>query len=344
MLIFGLAGGWLADRADRKKVLIITQFLAMAQAVGLAYLTFAHQIQVWEAITLAALVGTVNAFEIPTRQALLVNLVEKEDLINAVSLNTSVFSSARTVGPALAGIIVACWGEATCFAINALSYLATLVALSLMKIKNQDEHDQLRARGGNVHEALQFVRSEAALRRVLFLVTCISLFGMSYVVLLPIFASDILKGDVRTLGLLRAAAGFGALIAAVMIASRGSSGFLRKAIGYAAIIFGGFLLAFTFSHNIAISVILISFAGMCMTGLLSGSSSLIQLAIPDNLRGRIMSIFTTVMLGFSPFGALIAGLAAHQWGAPSTLCVTASICALAGVIYLTLLGRKQIAD
>jgi MFS family permease len=341
MLVFGLVGGSLADRSDRRTVLLWTQTLAMGQAIVLATLTLMNRLEVWQAIALAAILGTVNAFEVPSRQALLVSLVDKEDLVNAISLNSSLFNAARAVGPALAALIVTVSSEGVCFVLNALSYLAALFAIASLQIPRVERLPQTESVALSVREGLKFAWSQKAVRRVLCLAIVVSLFGMQYSVLMPIFASEILHGDVRTLGILRGAAGLGALAAALTLAHHASYSFLRKALGLASLGFGVTVFFFALSGNLILSTFLIFLGGFCMTTQLSGGHSIIQLVVTDRLRGRVMSVYMTVMLGIAPLGSLAVGFAAHRFGAPLTIACCAALCVVAGLTYLLTLGRGE---
>ena len=341
MLVFGLLGGSLADKWDRKKMLLCTQSLAMLQAVVLAYLTLTNQLQIWQAICLAAWVGTCSAFEVPSRQALLVDLVDRENLVNAISLNSSLFQGARTIGPAVGGMLVAAAGEGICFVINAISFLAAIIAIALLKVEKREKVSH--AESQHVSEALKFVWREASVRRVLLLAVVLSLFGLQFTVLLPVFAHEILGGDVKTLGALRAVAGVGAFFAALNLANRGSGEFLKYAVGFASVAFSCALIAFCFSRNIWISLMLASVIGLSMTTQMSGGHSLLQLAVSDRLRGRVMSIYMMVLLGMAPFGSYIVGLCANRWGAPLTVAVCGFVCLCSGVVYLLSVRTAKIA-
>ncbi len=341
MLFFGLLGGSLADKLDRKKMLLCTQSLAMLQAVVLATLTLTNQLQVWEAICLAAWVGTCSAFEVPSRQALLVDLIDRENLVNAISLNSSLFNGARAIGPALAGILVAAAGEGICFALNAVSFLAAIIAIALLRVPKREKLSHLDTQ--HVSEALKFVWHEPSVRRVLLLAVITSLFGLQYSVLMPVFASDVLHGDVKTLGALRAAAGVGAFVAALTLASRGSGDFLKYAVGIASVGFSVSLIAFCVSKSFWISLVLASIVGLSMTTQLSGGHSLLQLAVSDKLRGRVMSIYMMVMLGIAPFGTYFVGLCASRFGAPITVAVCAFVCGCAGSLYLFSVRAARLA-
>jgi len=332
VMLFGLVGGWVADRRDKKKVLIVCQLISMLQALMLALLTFNNQIQVWHCVVLALLLGMVNAFEIPTRQSFLPELIDKKDLVNAVSLNSSIFNGARVIGPAIAGLAIPLVGEAACFFLNSASYLWTLLAYCLISIKGTSFRDDSIAKRG-VSEGVEFIRNSPTILRLMFLGGVISLCGMNYNVLMPVFASDILHGDVRTLAMLRAGAGLGAFSAALMLANRGKGEFLKVNLGYASILFGLSLFAFSWSKHYWLCQSIIVFVGFFLTAQLSGGHSLVQLSVKDELRGRVLSLCLIVMMGFSPFGSLIIGWSAHRFGAPPVVSVCACLCMLAGLIY-----------
>lgn len=333
MLIFGVAGGFIADRFDRRKVMITTQILAMFQAIVLATLTLMGVINQWHCLLLAAFIGTVNAFELPSRQTLLVNMVKKEDLVNAVSLGSSIFNVARSVGPALAGFIVFLHGEGVCFVINAISYTAALIALLMIRIEKVENSDE-ESEKPSLMDGFRFVLKDETVRRIVCLATAISLFGLQISVVLPIFASEILGGGVGTLGMLRAANGFGALIAALILASRAHGRILRPGIGFACVSYGIMLSLFTFSTVTWLSVVIMLLTGFFLVTMLSGSHSMVQLSVPDRLRGRVMSIYMTILLGFAPFGSFFIGWFASKVGAPTALLVNSLIVSFAGVVYL----------
>lgn len=332
VMLFGLFGGAVADKQDRRTVLIICQLISMLQALMLALLTFNNQIQVWHCVALALLLGTVNAFEIPTRQSFLPELIDRKDLVNAISLNSSIFNGARIIGPAIAGVAIPLVGEASCFFLNAASYMWTLLAYSLISIDSAQKEENADEKK-RISEGIDFILNSPTILRLIFLGGVISLCGMNYNVLMPVFASEILHGDVRTLAMLRAGAGLGAFCAALMLANRGKGDFLKVNLGFASVFFGLSLLAFSWSKQYWICQSVIVLVGFFLTSQLSGGHSLIQLAVKDELRGRVLSLYLIVMMGFSPLGSLVIGWSAHRFGAPPVVSVCASICILAGLIY-----------
>ncbi len=342
VMLFGLIGGWIADRRDKRTVLIVCQLISMLQALMLGLLTFNNQIQVWHCVALALLLGTVNAFEIPTRQSFLPELVDRKDLVNAISLNSSIFNGARIIGPAIAGVAIPLVGESACFFLNSASYLWTLLAYTLISIDKSWTSESPGTNRG-IAEGLSFILKSPTILRLMFLGGVISLCGMNYNVLMPVFASDILHGDVRTLALLRAGAGLGAFCAALMLANRGKGDFLKVNLGYASIFFGMSLLAFSWSKQYWLCQTIIVLVGFFLTSQLSGGHSLVQLSVKDELRGRVLSLYLIVMMGFSPLGSLIIGWSAHQFGAPPVVSVCACICMLAGLTYtIWMRGEKNV--
>lgn len=332
VMLLGLLGGWVADHSRKKDVLIVCQLVAMIQALVLALLTLNNQIEVWHCIALALLLGTVNAFEIPTRQSFLPQLIDRKDLVNAISLNSSIFNGARIIGPAIAGLAIPLFGEAACFFLNAASYLSTLIAYILIKDKNGNGQADAAEKKA-IADGVKFILNSPTIVRLIFLGGVISLCGMNYNVLMPVFASDILHGDVRTLAMLRAGAGLGAFSAALLLASRGKGEFLKVNLGFASILFGMSLFAFSLSSQYWLCQIIIVFVGFFLTSQLSGGHSLVQLAVKDDLRGRVLGIYLIVMMGFSPVGSLIIGWSAAHYGAPLVVSACACICMVAGLIY-----------
>jgi MFS family permease len=318
-------GGIVADRHDRQRVVIGTQVASMILASILAGLTLTNRINVREIFVLAALLGVVNAFDIPGRQAFLVDMVGKEDLMNAIALNSSMFNGARVIGPAVAGILVAKIGEGWCFFANAISYLAALVGLFLMRISHPP-----RPKPGSpiVHiiEGFRFVQKTAPIRALLLLLGLISLVAMPYTVLMPIFADKILHGGARGLGILMGATGVGALLGALTLATRRGVYGLGRWVTFSCAGFAVGLIAFALSRNFWLSTALLIPVGFCMMLEMSSSNTLIQAMVPDQLRGRVMSAYSMMFMGMAPFGALLGGALADRIGAPLTMIIGAVAC------------------
>jgi len=312
-------GGIVADRHNRRKVVIATQCASMVLALTLAGLTLSGKVLVWHIFVLAALLGVVNAFDIPGRQAFLVDMVGKEDLINAIALNSSMFNGARVVGPAVAGILVAKIGEGWCFFANGVSYIAVISGLLMMRITCSRRSKSSGSPVAEIVEGIQFVRRTMPIRALLLLLGLVSLVAMPYTVLMPIFADRILHGGARGLGILMGATGVGALLGALTLASRSGV----KGLGrWVAVSCGGFslsLILFSLSRHFWLSAALLLPVGFCMMLQMSSSNTLIQVMVPDYLRGRVMAIYSMMFMGMAPFGALFGGALAERLGAPFTV-------------------------
>jgi MFS family permease len=324
-------GGIVADRYNRRSVVIATQCASMALALILGGLTLSGKILVWHIFILAALLGVVNAFDIPGRQAFLVDMVGKEDLINAIALNSSMFNGARIVGPAIAGILVAKIGEGWCFLANGLSYIAVLTGLAMMHVQCPRRVKGSGSPLADVIEGIEFVRRTMPIRALLLLLGLVSLVAMPYTVLMPIFADRILHGGARALGILMGATGVGALLGALTLASRSGV----KGLGrWVALSCGGFslsLILFSLSRHFWLSVALLLPVGFCMMLQMSSSNTLIQVMVPDSLRGRVMAIYSMMFMGMAPFGALFGGALAERLGAPLTVALGA-VASMGGAI------------
>jgi MFS family permease len=326
-------GGVVADRYNRRQVIIVTQTISMILAFILAALTLLHWVRVWEIFVLAAMLGTVNAVDIPARQAFLVDMVGKEDLMNAIALNSSMFNGARIVGPAIAGVMVAALGEGWCFFGNGVSFLAVIVSLLLMRLKAFELHRTDSTAFQHIIEGFDYVRQTAPIRALLTVVGVSSLLAMPYLVLMPLFADRVLHGGARALGILMGATGMGAVLGAFVLASRRGVRGLGRVVGLAAAGFGVSLILFSFSRNFWLSVSFLVPAGFCMLLQNSSANTLIQTMVPDHLRGRVMSVYSMTFLGFAPVGALIAGAAAGHIGAPWTVAIGGSGCVVSAMYF-----------
>ncbi|HUB02395.1 MAG TPA: MFS transporter [Terriglobales bacterium] len=334
-------GGITADRVNRQRLVIATQTAAMILAGILAWLTLTGRVQVWHIFFLAALLGVVNAFDIPGRQSFLVDMVGKEDLMNAIALNSSMFNGARVIGPAIAGILVARIGEGWCFGANAISYIAVIIGLFLMKV-----HCPPRTSGesplADIVEGFRWVTHAKIIRALLLLLGLISLVGMPYTVLMPIFADQILHGGARGLGILMGATGVGALFGALTLAAKTGVKGLGRWVAYTCAGFGVSLVFFSFSRWFWISVALLLPAGYSMMLQMACSNTLIQTMVPDQLRGRVMALYSMMFMGMAPFGALFGGALAHRMGAPFTVGVGGVACILGAVLYYRELPEMRI--
>ncbi len=334
--VFVLApiGGIVADRYSRHRVVIGTQTSAMLLALILAALTLAGWIQVWQIFVLSALLGVVNAFDIPARQAFIVEMVGKEDLMNAIALNSSMFNGARILGPAIAGILVAKIGEGWCFFANGVSYIAVIVGLLLMRIEAALRPAPTGSPLQNMLEGFRFVRQARPIRALLLMLGLSSVVGMPYAVLMPIFADQILHSGARGLGILMGSTGVGALFGALTLAARSGLRGLGKWVGYSCAGFGASLIFFSLSRSFWVSVAFLLPVGFAMMVQMASSNTLIQSMVPDRLRGRVMAVYSMTFIGMAPFGAFFAGVAAERLGAPNTVLLGALACLVGSASYL----------
>jgi MFS family permease len=333
--VFVLApfGGVIADRVNRHRVLVTTQSAMMALAAALAALTLSGAVQVWHLFLLAWLLGIANAFDIPARQAFVVEIVEREDLMNAIALNSSMVNGARVVGPAVAGLVVAAVGEGWCFLLNALSYVAVIGALLLMRLEPRLRPAPALSAWASIVEGFAFSWRTAPVRALLLLLGLVSLMGMPYSVLMPIFADRILDGGPNAYGLLMSASGVGALAGAATLTVRRRIRGLGRWVALSAAGFGVSLIAFSFSRSLWVSALLLVPAGFCMMVEMAASNTLIQSMVPDRLRGRVMAVYSMMFMGMAPLGALMAGALAAPLGAPATVAIGGAVCIAGGLLF-----------
>ncbi|MDP2924445.1 MAG: MFS transporter [Candidatus Omnitrophota bacterium] len=326
--------GVLIDRWNRHRILVITQTLSMLQAFVIAFLVIKGVVAVWHIIFLSLLLGLINAFDIPTRQSFIIDMVEKkEDLANAIALNSSMFNLARLIGPSIAGILIAVVGEGMCFLFNGISFLAVIIALLAMK----NIPKGLKSKRSNILEELKegvkYVFGFIPIRFILLLLSLISLVGMSYAVLMPVFARNILGGGPHTLGFLMGSIGLGALFATIYLASRTTVLGLVKIIAIATSIFGMGLVFFSFSSTLWLSLIILFITGFAMMVQMASSNTILQTIAEDDKRGRVMSFYTMSFMGVAPFGSLIAGILASKIGAAYTVTIGGFACLLGAVVF-----------
>lgn len=333
-LLAPFAGVWV-DRLDRRNMLVWTQVLAGLQSLALAALTLAKVINIHEIIWLSALQGLINAFDMPGRQAFLVQMVEdKQDLSNAIALNSSMVNLARLVGPALAGLVIAAAGEGYCFTIDGISYVAVIASLLMMRVKVAPAKRALTSMLEQLKEGWTYVSGFPPIRTILLLFALISLMGMPFMVLMPIFASKVLHGGPHTLGFLLGASGVGALISAVSLALRKTVRGLTTMIQISATLFGFGLICFGLSRIFVLSMFLMLIVGFGMMQGLAASNTVIQTLVPEDKRGRVMSYYTMAFVGMAPFGSLLAGGLAHRLGAPHAVMITGAFC-VAGAVWFS---------
>ncbi len=335
--------GVLVDRWSRHKVLIATQVLAMLQSAALAVLALTGYIKIWHVVALAVFQGLINAFDMPARQAFVVQMVtDRADLPNAIALNSSLINASRLLGPSIGGVIIAWAGEGWCFAIDAVSYLAVIGSLLAMTVTAAEE---LPGKGRNMllqlKEGFKYAAGFQPIRNILLLLAFVSLVGFPYTVLMPVFANEILGGGPYTLGWLMAATGVGALIGAMFLAARRSILGLGRFIPGAAAVFGAGLIAFSFSRVIWLSLVLLVITGLGFMVQMAVSNTLIQTIVEEDKRGRVMSFYTMAFMGTAPFGSLIAGSVADRIGAPNTLMFGGIGCIVGAALFYRALPRLR---
>jgi MFS family permease len=331
-LLAPLAGVWV-DRLDRRHVLLVTQVLAMLQSFALAALTLSKHITIHEIILLSACQGAINAFDMPGRQAFLVQMVDrKEDLGNAIALNSSMVNIARLVGPSLAGAVIALSSEGYCFLVDGISYLAVIASLLAMRVTPHDIRRHAGSMLVQLKEGWTYVSGFAPIRIILLLFAIVSLMGWPFSVLMPIFAGKILKGGPHTLGFLMGAVGVGAVISAVSLAVRKTVLGLGRMIPLSAGAFGAGLILFGLSRNLWLSLGLMLVCGFGLMQQMAASNTIIQTIVEENKRGRVMSYYTMSFVGMAPFGSLLAGTLAHVIGAPRTVMISGACC-IAGALW-----------
>jgi MFS family permease len=328
-------GGTVADRVNRHRIVIATQVASMILAFILAALTLTHTVKVWHIFVLAALLGVVNAFDIPGRQSFLVDMVGRDDLMNAIALNSSMFNGARVIGPAIAGILLVKIGEGGCFLANGISYIAVIIGLLMMKVecKPRSKSDSPI---DDIIEGFRWVSRTGPIRALLLLLGLVSLVGMPYTVLMPVFADHVLHAGARGLGTLMGFTGVGALLGALTLAMRSGVKGLGRLVWICCAGFGISLIAFSFSKLLWLSAVLLIPVGFFIMLQMACSNTLIQAMVPDALRGRVMALYSMMFMGMAPFGALLGGAMADRMGAPITVAV-GGVASIAGGIWF---GRQ----
>jgi MFS family permease len=334
VFFLGAIGGVVSDRYSAHRVAVWTQSAALVQAVVLAALTLSGLVQPIHIIVLGAVLGFVSAFDMPARQALVHKLVSVDDLPNAVALNSSMINAARIVGPGIAGVVVALLGEGACFSINAVSYLAVIVALLAMRFATEKINPRTPVSlAHSLREGFRYTRDTVPIRDVLILLSVVGMMGMPYITLMPVFAADIHKSGADALGLMMGAVGLGALAGALGLARRKSVIGLGRVIAISTMGFGVGLVAFSLSSPFWLSLLLLIAVGMGWMVQIAACNTALQTLADDAMRGRVMSLFSMMLVGMAPFGSLIAGWASDRIGAPSVVAIGGTGCALAGLLF-----------
>lgn len=327
--------GVFIDRVNRYHLVILTQLLSMVQALMLAGLMYSGRIEIWHIIALSLLLGFINALDAPTRQSFLIQLLDRrEDLTNAIALNSSMFNGARLIGPFIGGLLIAEVGEALCFLLNGLSYVAVLVGLLMMRVQPNARVERKTAIFANLIEGFRYAFGFPPIRSLLLLLALVSLCGASYTQLLPIFAQQILHGDARTQGFLVSAVGVGALAGALYLAGRRNVRGLGRMIAWSPSLFGVGLIALGLSPWLWLTLAVMPAIGFGLMVQMASTNTILQTIVDDDKRGRVMSFYSMSFMGMVPLGSLIAGTLAHIIGAP-LMVIFGGTCCIAGSIWFT---------
>lgn len=326
--------GVLTDQLNRYRVLVSTQVLSLVVSLILAILTLAGIIKIWHIVLLSAILGAINAFDVPARHSFVTEMVErKEDLGNAIALNSLMFNGARLIGPSIAGILLTATGEGICFLINAVSYVFVIASLLMMKISNKERKKPEAQIFKHMKEGLDYAFGFAPIKFLLFLLTLVSLMG-SYQVLMPVYASEVLHGGSHTYGFLMGAGGFGALTGALYLASRESVIKLGRLIPASTALFGTGLIILSFTAYFPLSLLLMTFIGLGLMMHTAASNTVLQTITDDDKRGRVMSFYTMSIMGTAPFGSLLSGTMAKYLGTPATIMICGLICLTGALVFL----------
>jgi MFS family permease len=332
--------GVVVDRMDRRKVLVWTQALAMLQSLLLAVLTLTHQINITEVLILSAMQGIINAFDMPGRQSFMIRMVEdRADLQNAIAINSSMVNAARLIGPSLAGILIAATNEGWCFLIDGISYTAVIASLLMMRIRPEKREAHGATMAEQLRQGWDYVAQSVPIRSILMLFALLSLMGWPFMVLMPVFAAEVLKGGAHTQGFLMGAVGVGALASALVLVVRKSVRGLTRIIPIGAGVFGAGLIAFGLSHTLWLSLIMMLVTGFGMMQGITSSNTILQTLVDEKMRGRVMSYYTMAFVGMAPFGSLLAGALARAVGAQNTVIVSGIACIAGSIWFWLRLGR-----
>jgi MFS family permease len=332
--ILGPIAGVLVDRWDRHRTLITTQVLFMTQSLALAALALTGIVKIWEIIVLALFQGVILSFDMPTRQSFVIQMVDhREDLGNAIALNGSMVNSASLIGPAIAGVVISAVGEGYCFLIDGISYIAVIASLLAMRIKVRQARQTPRHVSIELREGWHYVRTSLPIRSILTNLGLVSMFGMSYSVLMPLFAAEVLHGGANTLGILTSAVGVGALIGTVSLTMRRTIVGLGRRIVIATALSGAALIAFGFSHWLWLSILILPVLGFGLMQQMAPSNTILQTIVEDEKRGRVMAFYSMAFQGMVPFGSLLAGNVAARFGAPGAVMLNGVMCLAGSLLF-----------
>ncbi len=340
--LFSIFGGVLSDRYSRYTILLTTQIASLVQALILTWIVFAVQYSVWHIIGLSVVLGLINAFDVPARQALVYDMVDKKEYVpNAIALNSSMVHAARLAGPAVSGITLEYLGAATCFLANAFSFLAVIISLLLMKMPPSRQHAHTSSAFGDLRQGFRYLVDTPSLSNVMLMLACVSFFSLPYITLLPVFADDIFQGQASTFGYLNSFIGLGALTGALFLASLRAGANLKKVLLISTVLFGTGLILFSQVENLPIAFAILSVTGFGMMSQTTISNTLIQTTVAPVMRGRVISYYAMAFFGMQPLGGLLVGALSHYIGAQRTLLAEGIYTLLIALIFLPFLRRKE---
>jgi MFS family permease len=342
VLLFALPAGAICDRVNKRYLLIVTQTVMMLLAFILWGLAAAHVVRVWHVLVLAALLGMSNAFDMPARQSFVVEMVSREDLYNAIALNSTMFNSARIIGPAIAGILIGTIGVAGCFLLNGVSFIAVIIGLFLMKHDYQPNPSVSDSIFKDLIEGLRYIRHHRIILTIISIIGIFSIFGMPYTVLMPVFAQTVLHAGAKGYGLLMTCTGAGAVVSALALATFSNLKHRGRLILAASVIFIATISLFAASRSFVLSAIVLVFVGFAMVAQTATANTMLQMHSPDDLRGRVMSVYGVMFMGFAPIGSFQAGTIAQHFGAPFALVIGSAVMAL--TVAMILIVRPEIRN
>lgn len=338
--LFSIAGGVASDRYNRFNVMLTTQAASLIQAVILTILVYLGDYSVWHILTLSVVLGIINAFDVPARQALIYDMVSnKEHLSNAIALNSSMVNVTRLIGPALAGLVLTTFGASLCFLSNAISFLTVIFSLLLMKLPEYVPKERVSNALTDLREGFVYLKQSPDIGRIILMLAFTSFFSLPYVTLLPVYAKTIFSGNASTFGLLNSFVGLGALSGALFLASLKPGSDLKKILFRCTIIFGVGLTAFSYMPTLPFALVCIVCAGFGMMSQTTISNTLIQTTVAPTMRGRVISFYAMAFFGMQPFGGLLAGWMAHRFGAPLTILIQGIITLIIALSFMPFLGR-----
>jgi MFS family permease len=338
----GPLGGLASDRYSRHRLVILTQTLSMFQAFTLAALTLTGAVTVWHVMALALMLGCINAFDMPARQSLIVELISKDDLLNAISINSAIFNAARVVGPGLAGVIVALVGEGLCFLVNGISFVAVILCLLAMRVSRR-KPPSYDSPWSHLTEGFRYAYRHNVVRPLLLMMAATTIAGMPALVLMPFFADEIFQKGSQGLGALMGAMGIGAVVGTLVLARRGETVGLPRVILFSAVTMGVCFIAFAFSPVFELSLAIMPVIGFSVMRQMASANTMIQSSIPDRYRGRIMAMYSMTVVGLGPFGSLAAGAMAHSQGPRLTVCAGGLLALAASAVFAMKMKSPAVA-